>query len=72
MPLEVIAALLMTVIIALLLGGVVSRYAFGNPVVWIDEAVSIAFIWVAMVGTAIAMHRNEHLASTLLASPRYP
>jgi tripartite ATP-independent transporter DctM subunit len=65
MPLEVSAALLMTVIIALLLGGVVSRYAFGNPIVWIDEAVSIAFIWVAMIGAAIAMHRNEHLRLTL-------
>ena len=65
MPLEVISALLMAVIIALLLGGVVSRYAFGNPIVWIDEAVSIAFIWVAMVGAAIAMHRNEHLRLTL-------
>ena len=55
----------MTVIIVLLLGGVVSRYVFANPIVWIDEAVSIAFIWVAMIGAAIAMHRNEHLRLTL-------
>jgi tripartite ATP-independent transporter DctM subunit len=64
-PLEGIAALLMTVIIALLLGGVVSRYVFSSPIDWIDEAVSIAFIWVAMIGAAIAMHRNEHLRLTL-------
>ena len=66
LPLEVVSAALMFVIVALLLGGVVARYAFGAPVVWIDEAVSIAFIWLAMIGAAIAMHRNEHLRLTLL------
>lgn len=65
LPLEGVSALLMTVIILLLLGGVVSRYVFSAPIDWIDEAVSIAFIWVAMIGAAIAMHRNEHLRLTL-------
>lgn len=64
-PLEGIAAFFMTAIILLLLGGVVSRYVFSHPVEWIDEIVSIAFIWVAMLGAAIAMHRNEHLRLTL-------
>ena len=36
-PLEVVSALLMTVIVVLLLGGVVSRYLFQLPIVWIDE-----------------------------------
>lgn len=65
LPLEAMSAVLMMTIIVLLLGGVVSRYVFSLPVVWIDEAVSIAFIWVAMIGAAIAMHRNEHLRLTL-------
>jgi tripartite ATP-independent transporter DctM subunit len=64
-PLEAIAALLMTAIVLLLLGGVTARYVFSHPVDWIDEVVSIAFIWVAMIGAAIAMHRNEHLRLTL-------
>ena len=64
-PLEAVAAALMTAIIVLLLGGVVSRYVFSHPLEWIDEAVSIAFLWVAMIGSAIAMHRNEHLRLTL-------
>jgi tripartite ATP-independent transporter DctM subunit len=64
-PLEAVAALLMSAIVLLLLGGVVSRYVFSHPIVWIDEAVSIAFVWVAMIGAAIAMHRNEHLRLTL-------
>lgn len=65
-PLEVASAVLMTGIVVLLLAAVVSRYVFAAPIVWIDEVVSIAFIWVTMIGTAIAMHRNEHLRLTLV------
>jgi tripartite ATP-independent transporter DctM subunit len=65
-PLEVLAAVLIAGIVLLLLGGVVSRYVFAQPVVWIDEVVSIAFLWFTMLGTAIAMHRNEHLRLTLV------
>lgn len=65
-PIEAICAALTVAIVALLLGGVVSRYAFGSPIAWIDEAVSIAFLWLAMLGAAIAMQRNEHLRLTLV------
>ena len=64
-PLEVVSALLLCVIIVLLLVGVASRYVFSYPVVWIDEAASISFLWLAMLGAAIAIDRNEHLKLTL-------
>jgi tripartite ATP-independent transporter DctM subunit len=64
-PLEVISAALMVSIVAMLFGGVVTRYIFGHPITWIDEAVSFAFIWVAMLGSVLAMHRNEHLRLTM-------
>jgi tripartite ATP-independent transporter DctM subunit len=60
-PLEIIAAALIAGIVLLLFGGVVSRYVFSAPLDWIDETVSMAFIWVGMIGAAIAMHRSEHL-----------
>jgi len=60
-PLEIISALLVAGIVLLLFAGVVSRYLFSHPIDWIDETVSMAFIWVGMIGAAIAMHRNEHL-----------
>src|SRR5690606_25563502 len=44
---------------------VVSRYVFGKSLVWSDEVVSISFIWVTMLGAAIAVHRNEHLRLSL-------
>lgn len=64
--LEGLAAALMVGIVLLLLGGVVSRYVFDAPVVWIDEVSSVAFLWLAMLGATIAMHRNEHLRLNLL------
>ncbi|HZH51912.1 MAG TPA: TRAP transporter large permease subunit [Microvirga sp.] len=64
-PIEAVSALLLSVIIILLLAGVASRYVFSYPVVWIDEAASISFLWLAMLGSAIAIDRNEHLRLTL-------
>jgi tripartite ATP-independent transporter DctM subunit len=64
-PVEVISAILLLSIIGRLLAGVVSRYVFSRPIVWIDEASSIAFLWLAMLGTAIAIDRSEHLRLTV-------
>lgn len=64
-PFEVVAAALVVLIVVLLLIGVTSRYVFSFPVVWIDEMASISFLWLAMLGSAIALDRNEHLRLTL-------
>lgn len=60
-PVEIIAALLLVGVIGLLLTGVFSRYVLQLPIVWIDEAASICFLWLAMLGAAIAIDRNEHM-----------
>ena len=65
-PLEALAAWLLVVIVLLLLAGVTSRYVFSLPVVWIDEVASICFLWLAMLGAAIALDRNEHLRLTIV------
>lgn len=59
--LEIVSAVLVAGIVLLLFGGVASRYVFSSPLDWIDETVSMAFIWVGMIGAALAMHRGEHL-----------
>lgn len=64
-PVEAVAAALLLVVIGLLLTGVMSRYVLSLPIVWIDEAASISFLWLAMLGSAIAIDRNEHLRLTL-------
>jgi tripartite ATP-independent transporter DctM subunit len=70
-PVEVVAVVLLVVVVGLLLAGVTSRYAFSLPVVWIDEAASISFLWLAMLGSAIALERNEHLRLTIFL-PIFP
>jgi TRAP-type C4-dicarboxylate transport system permease small subunit len=64
-PVEAVAAVLLVVIVSLLLVGVTTRYAFSKPIVWIDEVASFSFLWFAMLGSAIAIDRNEHLRLTL-------
>ncbi len=62
----------MFAIVVMLFGGVVSRYVFGRPITWIDEAVSFAFIWVAMLGAVLAMPRNEHLRLSMFVDQMPP
>ncbi|WP_082767127.1 TRAP transporter large permease [Bosea sp. PAMC 26642] len=64
-PVEIVAAALVALIICVLLLGVTSRYVFSLPVIWIDEVASISFLWLAMLGSAIAIDRNEHLRLSL-------
>jgi tripartite ATP-independent transporter DctM subunit len=50
--------------IFVLLGGVISRYVFHSPIIWSDELASTLFLWLAMLGSAIALHRAEHMRMT--------
>lgn len=72
-PVELLAAALLAVMMAIVLANVVFRYALHRPLVWGDEAASLSFIWMAMLGAAIAVDRHEHLRLTIalpLFSPR--
>ena len=61
---EVIASSILVVEIGVLFVGVVARYAVGSPVTWSDELASILFIWLAMLGAAVAFQRNQHMKMT--------
>ncbi len=62
---EAICSVLLVVMIVLLFAGVVSRYVFHSPIFWIDEVNSVIFLWLGMLGAAVAMHRAEHMRLTL-------
>lgn len=64
-PIEGIAAVLLVAMIAIIVINVTSRSVFGHPIIWADEVASLAFIWLAMLGAAIAVQRNEHLKLTI-------
>ncbi len=69
---EVPAALLVLAEIGVLFTGVVARYIFHSPLVWTDELASILFLWLAMLGSVIALQRSEHMRLTAIISSMSP
>jgi tripartite ATP-independent transporter DctM subunit len=65
---EAAAAALVAVEIVVLLMGVVSRFAFHRPMVWTDEFAGIVFLWLAMLGSVIALARGQHMRLTTIAN----
>jgi len=51
-----------------LFAGVTARYAFHAPLVWTDELASILFLWLAMLGSVIALQRSEHMRLTAIVA----
>jgi tripartite ATP-independent transporter DctM subunit len=70
--LAVPTALLVAAEIAVLLAGVVSRYVFHAPLIWSDELASILFLWLAMLGSAVAFDRGEHMRMTAVVGKLSP
>ena len=69
---EVPAALLVLADIGVLFAGVVSRYLLHDPLLWSDELASILFLWLAMLGSVVALRRGEHMRMTALISKMDP
>lgn len=65
---EHVAAVILGVEVLLLTATVVLRYVFNRPLTWSDEIAEILIIWQAMLGAAVALHRNEHLGLTAVAA----
>jgi tripartite ATP-independent transporter DctM subunit len=66
--LEHLTALLVVAEIVILFVGIVARYAFHNPLIWSDELASLLFLWLAMLGAALALRRDEHMRMTALVN----
>ncbi len=65
-------ALLVAAEIVVLLAGVVARYVFHHPLIWSDEVASILFLWLAMLGSAVAFQRGEHMRMTAVVGKLSP
>jgi len=65
---EILAAVILVAEIGILFVGVVARYAVGVPLTWSDELASILFVWLTMLGAAIAFQRDQHMRMTALSS----
>ncbi len=63
---EIPAVLAVGAEVAILFCGVVARYVFHAPLIWSDELASIVFLWLAMLGAAIALQRGSHMRLSYL------
>jgi tripartite ATP-independent transporter DctM subunit len=70
--LAVPVALLVAAEIAVLLAGVIGRYVFHTPLIWTDELASILFLWLAMLGSAVAFEKGEHMRMTAVVGKLPP
>jgi len=65
---EIPAAALVLAEIVVLFAGVMARYVFRAPLIWTDELASLLFLWLAMLGSVIALQRGEHMRLTALVA----
>ena len=72
MLVEIPAALLVVAEIVILFAGVVARYGLHRPLIWSDELASILFLWLAMLGAAVAFRRSEHMRMTAIVASAKP
>jgi TRAP-type C4-dicarboxylate transport system permease small subunit len=52
---------LLGLIVVCIFAQVVSRYLFGQPLVWVEELSTYAFIWGAFVGASLGLKQNRHI-----------
>ena len=69
---EASAALLVLVEITLLFAGIVARYLLHTPLTWSDELASVLFLWLAMLGSVVALRRGEHMRMTTFVNRASP
>jgi TRAP-type C4-dicarboxylate transport system permease small subunit len=56
-----IAIAAMAIMVVCIFAQVVSRYLFGQPLVWVEELSTYAFIWGSFVGASAGLKRGMHL-----------
>ena len=61
-PVELACGVLMVAITAVVFLQVVSRYVFSYPFDWPEEMARYLFVWVALLGAALALRRGAHFS----------
>lgn len=56
-----IGVLLMTTIVVTITVQVVTRYVFGQPLVWVEELAGYCFLWGVFLGAAVGMKEMRHI-----------
>ena len=56
-----VVIVMMVTMVVCIFAQVVSRYLFGQPLVWVEELSTYAFIWGAFIGAAAGLKHGRHL-----------
>ena len=68
--LETVAVILLVALLtAVTFAQVVTRYLLGDPLIWSEEAARYLFVWVSMIGAALALREGGHFGLDLLIRP---
>jgi TRAP-type C4-dicarboxylate transport system permease small subunit len=59
-------AVLVTLLTAITFAQVAARYVLGDPLIWSEEASRYLFVWVSMIGAALAIREGGHFGLDLL------
>ena len=63
---EAVAAGLLVAEFVVMLLGTTARYVFDSPLLWADELATLLFLWLSVLGAAVALQRSEHMRLTML------
>jgi TRAP-type C4-dicarboxylate transport system permease small subunit len=61
-----VIAALVAALTAVTAAQVVNRYILNAPLIWSEEAARYLFVWVSMIGAALAMHQGGHFGLVVL------
>jgi TRAP-type C4-dicarboxylate transport system permease small subunit len=56
-----VAIVMMATMVVCIFAQVVSRYLLGQPLVWVEELSTYAFVWGAFVGAAVGLKHGRHI-----------
>ncbi len=57
---------LVSALTAITFAQVATRYVLGDPLIWSEEAARYLFVWVSMIGAALAIREGGHFGLDLL------
>ena len=69
-----ISVILLFAIVAAVGAQVVSRYFFNNPLIWVEEGVTYAFIWTVFLGASVGLKAQRQIRIewlSHLSGPRF-
>ncbi|MDQ0474886.1 TRAP transporter large permease [Labrys wisconsinensis] len=69
---EIPAAIVVVAEVVILFVGIIARAVFRSPIIWSDELASVLFLWLAMLGSALAVQRASHMRLTFFVSKLPP